>query len=450
VAPVVCGEEPVQGALVHGLDLAEGYVSHRRVSACDEAGEVLLNLLNWCQENILRKKFANSSTTAGCPITGSISSTTTKRREALYKPQTLSNNKYTVRDYMLRVKMSQECSYVLVTGASGFLGVNIMRYLAERQRKVLGTTRNVGGPEPSVEDYLKGLEDYVDWIEIDLTDFEKVMSIADKYKLNGVIHAAFTTPGTIEVEQSRSREILTNNLMGTVNTLELAREAGARRFVFVSSSGLYPNTVNINKPVPEDSPQPYLHMKGFYHITKIAVEKLTERYSQLFPMTTTSMRIPVIYGPMERPTRSRRAMGPIFRLLKLVVTDKKKTIRVKGLDYISDWTYVMDAAKGLIAGLDAPEPISHIYNISCGVNSSLVEFLTAIQRVPGVNFEWEEVEEDKDADFTAPVGRMRGPLSIEKARKELGFNPQYDPKQGVREYSEWWMGVTRRGLWLHQ
>jgi len=40
--PVVCGEEPVQGALVHGLDLAAGYASYRLVSACDEAGEVLL------------------------------------------------------------------------------------------------------------------------------------------------------------------------------------------------------------------------------------------------------------------------------------------------------------------------------------------------------------------------------------------------------------------------
>lgn len=344
------------------------------------------------------------------------------------------------------MKVSQECSYILVTGASGFLGVNIMRYLAERKRKVLGTTRNVGGPEPLVENYLKGLEDYTDWFEIDLTDFDKVMSIADEYKINGVIHAAFTT----QVETSRPRDILANNLIGAINTLELAREVDVKRFVFVSSSGLYPDTGNINKPVYEDSPQPYLHMKKFYHITKIAVEKLTERYSQLFPMTTTSMRLPVIYGPMERQTRSRRAMGPIFKLLKLVLLDKKKIIRVKGLNHVGDWTYVMDAASGLVAGLDTPGPISPIYNISCGINYSLEEFLTAIQKVSGVNFEWEEVEEDEDADFTAPITRIRGPLSIEKAGKELGFNPKYEPQKGVREYCEWWIEATRRGLWLRQ
>lgn len=343
--------------------------------------------------------------------------------------------------------MCKECSYVLVTGASGFLGVNIVRYLAERERKVLGTTRNVGGPGSLVDYYLKGLEDYVDWIEIDLRDSEKVMSIADKYKLDGIIHTAFATPGTIEVEKSRSGEILTSNLMGTVNALELAREADVKRFVLVSTSGLYPNTTNINKPMSEDSIQPYLHMKGFYHITKIAAEKLTERYSQLFPMTTTSIRLPVIYGPMERPTSSRISMGPIFRLLKLLLTDKKRTIRVKGLDHVGDWTYVMDAAMGLVSGLEAPEPISQIYNVSCGVNYSLREFLTAIQSVPGVDFEWEKVEKDKDADFVAPVGRRRGPLSIEKAKKELKFNPRYDPKKGIREYCEWWMEATRKGLW---
>jgi len=342
--------------------------------------------------------------------------------------------------------MSQECSYVLVTGASGFLGVNIVRYLAERKRKVLATTRNLGGCTPLIEDYLKRLEDFIEWFEIDLRDLEKVMNLANNFSLNGIIHAAFTTPGTIEVEKSKPREILTSNLLGTINTLELARKVGVRRLVLVSTSGLYGSTTYIDKPVSEDSPQPYLQMSGFYHITKIACEKLTERYSQLFPMTTTSMRIPVIYGPMERPTSSRSNMGPIFKLLKLVLTDKRKMIRVKGLNYARDWTYVMDAAGGLVAGLDAPEPISPIYNLSCGYNSSLEEVLKTIREVSGVNFEWEEVERDEDADFVASLSRIRSPLSIEKARKELRFDPQYNLKRGIKEYCEWWMGVAARRL----
>jgi len=327
------------------------------------------------------------------------------------------------------------------------LGANLVKYLAESRRHVLGATRNRVGLDPLLKDYLEGLEDYVDWVVVDLRDAEKVMGIAADYRLNGVIHAAFTTPGSEDVERAKPGEILTSNIMGTVNTLELARRAGVGRFVFVSSSGVYPNTADVNEAVSEDSAEPYLRTRGFYHITKIAGEKLTERYSQLFQMTATSMRLPVIYGPMERPTRSRTGMGPLYRLLKLVLTDKKKTIRVKGLGYVGDWTYVMDAARGLVAGLDAPEPPSPLYNISCGVNSSVEDFLVALREVSHVGFDWEEVEREEDADFSAPSGRIRGPLSIERARRELGFEPRYDPKRGIREYCEWWKDVTRKGLW---
>jgi UDP-glucose 4-epimerase len=346
--------------------------------------------------------------------------------------------------------MSPDDSHVLVTGASGFVGANIVKYLAQRKRRVLGTTRTPGGPDPLTKDFLKGLEAYIDWIEVDLTDYERMMSMADRCKLNGIVHAAVFTAVTKEVEQARPKEILSSNLMGTVNTLELARKAGVKRFVYVSSSGLYGSTPDSTTPVTEDSPQPYLRMSGFYSITKIASEKMTERYSQLFPMTTTSMRIAAPYGCMERPTRSRNVMGPIFRLLKLILTDKKTMIRVKGLGYARDWTYAMDTAEGLVAGLDATGPISPVYNVSCGVNSSLTDILNAIQGVPGVSFEWKEVGEEADLVGGTGVGAMRGPLGIEKTRRELGFSPQYDLRRGIREYCEWWKSATEKGLMTFQ
>ena len=343
--------------------------------------------------------------------------------------------------------MPHDNSYVLVTGASGFVGSNIVKYLAERGRKVLGTTRNDGGPGPLVEDYLEGLEKNVSWVTLDLTDSDRVMKIANAYDLSGIIHAAVFTAVSKEVEQMSTRAILESNLLGTVNTLELARVAGVDRFVYVSSSGVYGSTEDPTVLVSESSPYPYLNMSGFYSITKIASEKLTERYGQLFPMTTTSMRIAAPYGNMERPTRSRNLMGPIYRLLHHILTEKKEIIKVKGLAYVRDWTFVMDTAKCLVSGLDAKEPLSPLYNASCEVNSSLEEILTAIQEVPEVNFEWEEVEMDKDADFSVKVSSLRGPLSIKKAREELGFKPQYDLKQGILEYCDWWKKSMKKGLW---
>jgi nucleoside-diphosphate-sugar epimerase len=336
-------------------------------------------------------------------------------------------------------------SRVLVTGASGFIGVNVAKYLAEMKRKVLCATRS-DGPDPLVNDYLRGLDDYVEWVKVDLTDFERVISIASRYKLDAIIHSAIFTAATKEIEQSSPREILASNLMGTVNTLELARRARVNRFVYVSSSALYAGSPDPNRAETEDSPRPYLQMSGFYHITKIACEKLTERYSQLFPIISTSMRIAAPYGCMERPTRSRSVMGLIFSLLKLLLTDGKKVIRVKGLDYARDWTYVRDTARGLISGLEAPAPISPIYNVSCGVNSSLEEILSTLQEVSGSDFEWEETREEKEADLICDGDRPRGPLSVQKTRRELGFTPKFSLKQGIREYCDWWKAVTKKGL----
>jgi nucleoside-diphosphate-sugar epimerase len=118
--------------------------------------------------------------------------------------------------------MKSEGSEVLVTGASGFIGINVVRCLAEKGYSVLGTTRRKGGPGPLVDDYLEGLGDKVTWITLDLRDSEKVMSIAKTHEIMGIIHAAVFTPASRELEQTRSRDILESNLMGTVNTLEIA------------------------------------------------------------------------------------------------------------------------------------------------------------------------------------------------------------------------------------
>ena len=148
---------------------------------------------------------------------------------------------------------------------------------------------------------------------------ERARAIAKNYALDGIIHAAIFTSVSAQIERERAREILNSNLLGTVNTLELARMAEVRNFVYASSSGLYGSTKDVNEPLTEDKPPSYLKMSSFYSITKFTGEKLTERYNQLFGFKTTAMRIAGPYGCMERPTSSRSMMGPIYNLLKLIV-----------------------------------------------------------------------------------------------------------------------------------
>jgi nucleoside-diphosphate-sugar epimerase len=333
---------------------------------------------------------------------------------------------------------------VLVTGASGFVGSNIVRYLVERNHNVVAIRRSIE-PDPLLAYYLEDYSGKVEWIEADVCDREKITSLADSHSFDGVIHAAFMTPSSVENEACKAREILDSNIGGTVNVLDLARKVEARRFVFVSSSGVYPSTGNTEIPIGEDSPSPYLNMTGFYRLTKISCEKIVERYDQICPLEATAMRLPVMYGPMERPTNSRVNMGPIYKLLNLSLTEGRSTIHVHGMDYAGDWTYVMDAVQGLVAGLTA-EKLSPVYNIASGVKYGLREFLDAVNDIPGVCVDWVEVKDKEVADYAAPVHRMRGYLNIERAREELLYTPLYNPKRGISDYSEWWSGALDRGF----
>jgi UDP-glucuronate 4-epimerase len=335
-------------------------------------------------------------------------------------------------------------SFVMVTGAAGFVGANIARYLAQRKRDVFAV--DMVPKDALLDEYFGGLENYVEWSQIDLTDFDKLLEIACNYRIDGIIHAAVFTGVTQDVEQAKSREILESNIMGTVNTLELAMRKKVRRYVYVSSGGVYGAVPNPMEAIREDSGQPWLHVNRFYKLTKLIGEKLTETYSQLFSMSATSMRIATPYGCMERPTRTRNVMGPIFSVLKLILTDGKKLIRVKDLGFAKDWTYVMDIADGIVRGLDFEGPLKPLYNISCGKMHSLEEILVAVRESSGQHFEWVEAHDDQ-ADLSPPSGSLMGPLSIERARNELGFSPRYDLRRGIREYCNWWKEVTEKKLW---
>lgn len=333
---------------------------------------------------------------------------------------------------------------IAVTGATGFIGTNIVRHLLGNGYDVLGMDFQVSEADPLVESYLEGADGEVTWTDVDLRDEERTREIATSYDLDGIIHAAVYTAVTPEMERENPHGILATNIMGTVNVLELARLGDVDRFVYVSSSGVYGSTDDPNVPVTESAIDPYVGMDNFYLTSKVSSEQLVDRYATLFDMTACSVRIAAPYGPMERPTSTRFLMGPIFRLLELVNDEGLETVRVNGLAYVRDWTFAMDTAQGIVSALDAPE--SKIYNVAGGVNYTLEEILNAAQRAPNLEFEWEVVDDPDDADLVANVGSLRGPLSILRAKNELGYEPEYDLDRGIETYQDWWVDAAAGGL----
>jgi nucleoside-diphosphate-sugar epimerase len=332
-----------------------------------------------------------------------------------------------------------------VTGASGFFGANIVKFLAQEKRKVICTTRNKTGPGILVSDYLKAEKDYIKWVKVDVTDNSALSKVFKKYNIKSVVHTAFITPGGIKsFEKSNSNEILKSNITGTINVLEHSKIYSVKKFVFISSSSVYGKKDVLSRRLKEDDVD-LGKVKEFYSISNIVGEKLTERYCDLFSFLGTSLRFPVIYGPVERTTSSRKNMGPVYKMFKLVLEDCRKKIFVKGLDLMVDWIYVMDAARSVFNALEAGEGISPVYNVSCGEELRVDRILEVIREVSGYDFVFEELDDDFSADL---VIKNRDLLSISKAQRELNFSPSYDIFRGLREYLYWWKSVVKRGIFI--
>ena len=316
----------------------------------------------------------------------------------------------------------------LVTGATGFTGINIVRALAGAGETVVA----LGHRRASVEchQFLRGLENRVQLVVGDILDPSGMLRLADKHGVQRFVHAAAITPSGGQ-EQSYPQRVIDVNLMGTVNVLEVARKVSATRFVFVSSSGVYGAPEDRTKLVREDSP---LRLNSLYTICKHTCELLLKRYKHLFGLSSVSGRMTSIYGPMERATASRGRPSTIYKVVDALLAHR--AVRARGRQFVRDYTHVEDV--GVIwRHLTLASDLDHdIYNVSAGVAYSLDEVLETLHELDAA-FSYSYAVPDEDADVEIAPPAERGALDITRVRTEFGFSPTYDLKRGLQSYLQW-------------
>ena len=208
----------------------------------------------------------------------------------------------------------------LVTGATGFAGINIVRALAKAGEKVVALDTVSASHE--TRRYISDLQDKINFVIGDVSDTETTLRLAKETDVKRIVHAAAITPPR-DVELSMPSHVVNVNLMGTVNMLDVARTISAERFVFVSSSGVYGAPKDNTQFVTEEAnTQP----GNLYGICKLACELLMKRYKQLFGLSTVVGRMAAIYGPMERITASRGNPSLIYKLMHAQVEQTSEYI----------------------------------------------------------------------------------------------------------------------------
>ncbi|HVY20291.1 MAG TPA: NAD(P)-dependent oxidoreductase [Bauldia sp.] len=317
---------------------------------------------------------------------------------------------------------------VLVTGGTGTIGSNVARQLIDQGRKVVVYDRVPPHPSNQV---LAPVADKMT-VEIgNITDLANVFDIIKRNKVESIIHLATMLPA--HANNTHPIEALQVSIIGSANMLEAGRLLGIGPIVITSAAGVMGRPEDITKPQKEEDVK--LPIVGVYPLAKLACEQLVATYRTLHKVNATAVRPRNVYGP-GAPARAEQ---PLFEMVYDILAGKD-FVRDSGADSTFDYTYVKDLAKGILQVHDMKETPNYVYNLSFGKMVRMAEAAEALSRIfpkrkiklgPG---NWEGiVEGGKTIGLTIRPAVMP-PQDITRARKEIGFNPEYDLSRGLADW----------------
>ncbi len=313
---------------------------------------------------------------------------------------------------------------MLVTGATGFVMANLVRHLLESGEPVVAADLNP--PDTLLGRFWDGLPARAEFRRLDVTDAGAVRALVADVRPERTVHGAAITAIPPEMERARFVETVRVNVNGTVHVLEALRLAGVRGRIVVISSGSVYGPRRDGTPLDEEDPK-FPH--GVYAMTKWMAESLARRYAEIHGLDLGVARLASPFGPLERDRGARPLLSPIHAWT--IAALRGETIRVGGDPTATrDAVHVADIASGIAAILRAPRLPHDAYNVGWGRGTSAADAIAALRRlIPGLKAEF---------DPTAPAPwTMRGPLLVERLRRDLGWNPRYDLDSGLSAYWEW-------------
>ena len=314
---------------------------------------------------------------------------------------------------------------VLVTGGSGLIGSYILRRLAGRGDTVINF--DVREPGSSAAWWLKPVADKIRFEFGGIEEWGDLVAAVRAHQPDAIIHTAgILNPPLLAKRPGLGMAI---NIGGTFNILEAARIFGIKRVVNFSSIGVLPSIqyepVDVNHPV-------FLAAEGqgssFYGATKLAGEALCWAYHQSFGVDFITLRPSAVYGfGMQWPIFIKPMAENSVRGLP--------TRFAKGREFPRDYTHVSDVAQLTVKAMDLPADKVHhrVFYAATGrplvTAGRLAEVVTKL--IPGADIEIGSGLSEADMLEI----RYRGVLSIENARQQLGYEPEFgDIEKGVGNY----------------
>lgn len=312
-------------------------------------------------------------------------------------------------------------SNILVTGGLGLIGHHVVSKLEQQGHNVIviDTKTNYGIIREDELNYLmierqKKIKKALSY-RYDICDYRNVSWLFASNKFDTVIHlASFPRQKVVNANPILGSKVMSEGLL---NLLELCVKHKTKKFVYVSSSMVYGDFTD---DVTEDA---ICRPQGQYGILKLAGEWLVKDYTRKTNgnLSHCIIRPSAVYGPLDVEDRV---------ISKFILAAMRNEIlKVNGANETLDFTYVEDAADGIVAAALSTNTNNKTYNITKSHSRSLLDAAKLAVKIVGKG----SIEvRDKDADFPS-----RGALNIDSARRDFGFDPKVDVEEGFQKYYEW-------------
>ena len=311
---------------------------------------------------------------------------------------------------------------ILVTGGSGFIGLNLAEQLLARGDSVLLYDL---APPPAA---FKGKFIFAHG---DTTDRDRLERVFSERKPKRVIHLAAITAGP-ERDAREPRRIADVNLLGTINVLEAARRHAATRFVHASTGALFGTAgAGAGEPLDEERDRPA--PESIYGITKYAAERACLRLASLWNMDLLVGRLALAFGRWEYDTGLRDRLSPPTLIARIALAGGEAVFpRLGPTDYI----YAPDVARALIALLDAGSPSHRLYHLGTGAPWSLPQWCALLAaRFP--SFRWRESERREECNVLPLAPGTRRAFSNRRLAEDLGYVPEFIVQTAAQDFVSW-------------
>lgn len=316
------------------------------------------------------------------------------------------------------LKFSENSTF-LVTGGAGFIGSNLCEAILKMGYKVRCLDDLSTGKQANVDIFLDN-PNYT-FVKGDIKDLDTCMAACEgvDYVLN---QAAWgSVPRSIEMPLFYEK----NNIMGTLNMMEAARQQGVKKFVYASSSSVYGDHPVLPKKEGQEG-----NLLSPYALTKRVDEEFAKLYTRLYGLDAYGLRYFNVFGRRQDPDGAYAAVIPKF--IKMLMNGETPTINGDGMQS-RDFTYIENVIEANLKACLAPhEAAGNAFNIAYGGREYLIDIYHSLTRALG-----KDIEPNFGPDRAGDIKHSNADIS--KAREMLGYDPDYDFDSGLKLAIDWYV-----------